>query len=132
MQHGSKVSADDALPAPEDLLPFNDVQAELCRLVTELTWPAVDLSFFRKSRRDRATGKLRQDVDVFAECLPCGVTLGCPARSEAVVPTLTIAADRAPSGIGSITRRRGQRRRASSLARQARCCLRGAGERNAV
>jgi hypothetical protein len=91
-QLGSKVPSDDALPAPEDLLPFNDVQAELCRLVTELTWPAVQLSFFRRSRRDKATSKPRHDVDVFAGCLPCGATLGCRASSDALAPTLTIAA----------------------------------------
>jgi Uma2 family endonuclease len=93
VQPGSKVPSDDALPAPEDMLPFSDVQAELCRLVTELTWPAVQLSFFRRSRRDKGTGKPRRDIDVFAGCLPCGVTLGCPVSSDALVPTLTIAAD---------------------------------------
>ena len=92
-QPGSKVPSDDALPVPEDMLPFNDIQAELCRLVTELTWSAVQLSFFRRSRRDKGTGKPRQDVDVFAGCLPCGVALGCPVSSDALVPTLTIAAD---------------------------------------
>jgi len=37
---------DDVLSVAENLLPFNDVQVELCHLVVELTWPAVELSFF--------------------------------------------------------------------------------------
>jgi len=52
--------AEDVLFVVENMLPFNDVQAELCRLVTELTWPAVELSFFRRSRRDRVTGRALQ------------------------------------------------------------------------
>jgi len=79
--------------AVENLIPFNNVQAELCRMVAELTWSTVDRSFFRRSRRDKLTGKPRQDVDVFAGCMPCKAMLGCPADSEDLVPTFAIPAD---------------------------------------
>jgi hypothetical protein len=41
-------AAEDVLPSLEDMIPFNDVQSELHRMVNELTWPAVQLSFFRR------------------------------------------------------------------------------------
>ncbi|HEX3476266.1 MAG TPA: hypothetical protein VHT91_14670 [Kofleriaceae bacterium] len=58
--------SEDMRFAVENLIPFNDVQAELCSMVAELTWSTVDLSFFRRSRRDTLTSKPPQDVDVFA------------------------------------------------------------------
>lgn len=132
--------ADDVLFVVENLLSFNDVQAELCRLVVERTWPAVELSFFRRSRRDRVTGKPRQDVDVFAGCLPCGVMLGCPASSDELVPTLAIPADpgtewhrvhHQPGKVSAEERTRWLSRIADALAERVnRTPCRCAGERN--